>query len=290
MAKIDDKQIVYINSSNRLSGTHSNFVYQINLNPDSKFDRITLLQAGIPKSYYSTLTNYNYFTLTELGISVTIIVPIGSYTRTALAAVIGTLLTNASKVAPLSHNWTYTVTFPNVNSVGDTGLYTITVTNNMGNQPILTFDNVTLINQSIGFASGSTNNFVGSVLVSTQVVNLQPFNSIQIHSNLVANPFATGFNTDILQSVFANVGSAPFSHIQWICPEFESFSHNLSSSKTSIANFYITDETGLPIDTNGNSMQLVVMFWRKNSSLRLLTEFIQYATDWMQLFKSKFLQ
>lgn len=279
MSKIDNKQIVYINSRDRVAGTDSDFTFAINLQPNNDFDRITLLQAGIPKSYYGNQAGYNYFTLTELGVSTVCTLTPGNYNRNSLSLALTSLLKAAS--VTLGHNWTYVVSYPDANSQVDTGFYTFTVSGNTG-QPTISFDSTTLMNELMGFNKGSSNGFTANVLTSALVVNLQPFNSIQIHSDIVANKFMQGNNTDILQSVFANVGTAPFSNIAWTCPEPESFSHELASSNTGLARFYLTDEDGIPVNTNGVNLQLVVMFWKKNPSLRLLTGFIKYLTGFVE--------
>ena len=251
MSLIDERQIVYINSRDRLTGADGDFTYAINLRPGNEFDHVVCLQAGIPKSYYPVQDGYNYLTLTELGHSITLFLTPGSYTRNSLAVAIGALLTAGSST--LGHGWSYTVAYPNANKNVDTGLYTITVTGNTG-QPALTFDSVTFLDEMLGFAASSTNVFSGGALTSTQVVDLQPFSSIQIHSDIVYNEFATAQNTDTLQTVFANVGSAPFSFIQWVCPDIEGFSHNFASRGTSTARFYLTDEDGIPLDLNQDSV------------------------------------
>ena len=79
-------------------------------------------------------------------------------------------------------------------------------------------------------------------------------------------------------NIFANVGSAPYSNIQWICQDIEAWSQNLASSNTGTARFFITDEIGTSINLNNISLQLVLMFWKKNESPRLLTGFIKLAT------------
>lgn len=276
MSKIDSKQIVYINSHDAISGTQSDFTYPINLQPNNDFDRVTLLQAGIPKSFWNNQTGYNYFTLTESGVSVVCTLTAGSYTRNSLATALTTLLKNSSP-----HGWTYVVSYPDARTQVDNGYFTITVSGNTG-QPTISFDTVTLMNELMGFTKGSTNVFSGNILISSWVSNLQPFSCIQVHSDIVANKFMQGNNTDILQSIFANTGSAPYSNIQWLCPEPESFSHELASSNTSVARFYLTDEDGIPLDTHNVNLQLVVMFWKKNTSLRLLGGFIKYITGFIE--------
>ena len=44
-------KIFYVNSELRSTGTSDNFSFAINL-PQQKFDRVCVLQASIPQSYY----------------------------------------------------------------------------------------------------------------------------------------------------------------------------------------------------------------------------------------------
>lgn len=275
MSKIDYKQIVYVNSHDRLTGTNSNFTYKISLRPDAEFDRVTLLQASIPKSYYNVNTGYNYFTLTENGLTATVSIPIGTYTRNSLSLILTSSLNSSSP-----RGWTYSVTYPNAYLTTDTGKYTYTVSGNAGLQPSFTFDTITLIYELMGFNTNSVNIFSANILTSSNVVNLQPFNCIQIHSNIVANDFS-GSQTaaDILATVIANTGSASYSNISYQCWEPESFSHNLSSNGTGVASFNLTDEDNIPIDLNGCNMQMVLCFWKKNKSLTLLTDFMKFITQ-----------
>lgn len=275
MSKIDDKQTIYINSRNRQSGTDGDFYYNIGLKPGNEFNRVTLLGAGIPKSYYSVITGRNYFDLTEASGTARITVPIGNYTRQSLASAIQVLLRSESP-----GGYTYTITYPNTATSSDTGKYTFTVSDNSGDQPSFVFDATTFIDELMGFGSigiASTHTFSSNTLTSLNVINLQPFSCIQIHCDLVDNGPQVG-SADILQHVFANIGSASFSNISYTCQEPESFSHKISNNTTNLSRFYLTDEDNIPIDLNGVNMQLIVMFWKKNETLQHMTDFTTLLT------------
>ena len=51
MSIITNKSIFYIDSHSRVSGTHSNFSYNIDLK-GNEYDYCVVLQASIPKSYW----------------------------------------------------------------------------------------------------------------------------------------------------------------------------------------------------------------------------------------------
>ena len=57
-----ESRVFYIDSSNRTSGTDSNFQINVNL-PKNNFNRVALLQLSCPKSFYNFSTDKNTFTL-----------------------------------------------------------------------------------------------------------------------------------------------------------------------------------------------------------------------------------
>ena len=96
MSLISEKQIFFINSNQRLTGTSNDFTVNLDINKNLEFDKVALLQCLIPQSYYLIQQGQNTFTLTEGVSQVMISIPIGNYTRRTFAIVLGTTLTNAS--------------------------------------------------------------------------------------------------------------------------------------------------------------------------------------------------
>jgi len=187
---ISSSSLYYINSKNRIAGTDSDFTYQIQFPPETKYDRVCVLQANIPKSYYLIQSNES-FQLTEDLNTVTITVPVGNYTRKSFASTVQGLLNTNSP-----HGYNYAITYPTSSSVGDTGKYTFTVTGNGIIQPIITFTGTNDINEHLGFENGA-NNFVANTLVSTNVINLQPETTLFIHSDI-----STNGRDNVLQEIF----------------------------------------------------------------------------------------
>src|SRR4030088_1636207 len=110
-------RLYYLNSRNRIAGTDdSNLAHSIEIPSTIEFDSVVLLDVVIPKSYYLVQAGYNTFTLRELGVNITVTVPVGNYSVTSFQTVIAALLTAAS-----THVWTYTVTYPNARITADTG-------------------------------------------------------------------------------------------------------------------------------------------------------------------------
>src|SRR5665647_1597299 len=133
---IKQKHYVYVDSRQRLSGTDSNFTYALNLPADEEYDRVVVLNALIPKSYYLVQTGKNTFQLIEGTSTVTITVPVGDYVLQAWQSTLQTLLNTYSP-----HSWTYTITFPNSAAGANTGKLTFNVTGNGSVQPALKIAN-----------------------------------------------------------------------------------------------------------------------------------------------------
>lgn len=90
MEEITEKRIYYINSGNQLSSLISYFTVPIEI--PNGYDRITVLGAQIPISFYLVQQGYNTFTLTENGTSVVISITIGSYNANSFSLALLSLL------------------------------------------------------------------------------------------------------------------------------------------------------------------------------------------------------
>ena len=63
MNHIGQKSMFYIDSQNRTAGTSGNFSINLAMPPNNKYDRIVVMQAAIPKSFYLVSSPYNTFQL-----------------------------------------------------------------------------------------------------------------------------------------------------------------------------------------------------------------------------------
>lgn len=266
MALIQEKQIFYINSENRVSGTYSDFKHTLDIAPNTNFDTAVILNMSIPKSYYLVQNNYNTFTLDEINLTATITVPAGNYTRTSFKTTLQNLLTSNSP-----NGWSYTVSFPPSTSV-DTGKYTYSVSGNGGVQPkfILDTNSATLFGP-MGFDSHSTNVFNADTLISTNVINLQAETALFLHSDLIGNN-----KDDILQEVYG-VDDLNFSNIVYSCTELEAYSKPLASKAGNIARFYITNENNVLMDLNGQNVVFTLMLYKKDNIYNILKNMIKLA-------------
>ena len=65
MSAISSSRIFYINTTNKQNGTNSNFTYEIQIPQTEGYNRVCVLQASIPLSFYMIQDGVNVFTLRE---------------------------------------------------------------------------------------------------------------------------------------------------------------------------------------------------------------------------------
>ena len=162
-----------LNSRSRIDGTSSDFSINVDYDHTVKYNKITLLSAVVPKSYY--LFKSVSFVLSEDGVQTTINIPDGNYTRKSIIATLTTLLQENST---LSQYLTYNITYDNQTSATepDTGKFHYTIDGNTEEYPVsFIFDSDEQPASAMGFNSYSTNTFINgySTLDSTNVISLQ---------------------------------------------------------------------------------------------------------------------
>jgi hypothetical protein len=260
MSLISDKQIFYIDSNDRTSGTNGNFTYELNIL--GKFDYAVILQASIPKSYYLIQNGRNTFTIDENGSQATVTIPIGNYGRSSFRAQLQTSLNSASP-----NSYSYTVSIPNSSITADTGKYTFNVSNNGGVQPQFIIGHY--MYEQLGLNANTTYSFVADELVSVNVVKFQLEDTVYINSDLIANK-----EDNVLQEVFA-LDSQDYGNILWVCPDLEAFSKPITNPNNSIYTFWVTDEDGVSLDLNGQNVVFTLMLYKKESVYSLLRNVIK---------------
>ena len=262
---MQSSNIYYINSIARTSGTPGNFTFEVQIPNAENYDRVTLLQANIPVSYYLVPQSYNTFQLVENnGVSTTtttITVFPGNYTANSFISVVAPLINTASP-----NGWIYSITIPNLFSFTNTGKFTFTVTNNLGHQPSFVLNNMW---EMFGFEQNSTNTFVSNILTSKNVIKMIPEDSIMIHSDICDN----GENS-ILQEVFGN-NSVAFSNILYQCPDVLSYSRRLRTNQSSSYTFSLTDEHNRPVDLNGVNIIFTIVLFKKDNFTTVFKNYLK---------------
>ena len=260
-----DKQIFYVNSKNRITGTDSSFTYAFNVDPVPGFDKVVMLSCSIPKSYYLVQTGSNTFTLQEGTSTATITIPQGNYSRASLAITLKAALNSSS---PNSYN--YNVTIPNTLTTVDLGYYTFTVSGNTY-QPSFIF--TSNLYEQLGFNINSTNTFTSNTLTSTNVCNLSNETTLFIHSDICQNKEGN----DIFQEIYSS-GDASFAFINWHNPNPKEYAKPLTNSNSKMFNFTLTDENAIQINLNGVNINFTIMFFKSNDIDSLIKGAIKYFT------------
>lgn len=262
MSYLGETTVIYVDSDSRENGTHSNFTYRINLPRDNKYNRVALLQASIPKSFYIIQSGRNSFELEEGKLIATITVPPGNYSANAFRLELETLLNTNSP-----NQWTYTVTLDQTK-----GKYTYAVTGNTS-QPSISFWHIdTSLYKQMGFDYNSINPFVGNSLTSTNVLNFSVIPAIYIKSD-VHVPTTNVLGDAILQEIFvANTSDYQNIGFQNTSPEL---SAKKFASNKEVFSFVITDADDQIIDLNGNSINFSLCFFEHNNEPEIMKKYIQ---------------
>lgn len=245
MSIMKDSTIFIIDGSKAISGTGASFEFAINMPRGKNYNRVCLLQAIIPKSYFLCTTGENTFILSENGTNTTVTVTQGSYNAISWITLIGTLLTNSS-----TQGWTYTITLPNPEIQVDTAMFTYSCTGGAGTQPIIIFPATSLLYEQFGFSAGSSNSFVGGTLISTNVLKFQVEDCIFVHSSISHNEDQSSQN-DVLQEIYASSTPNWTNIIYQNSGAVEAYSKRLLSANNNIYSFSLTDELENPMNLHG---------------------------------------
>jgi hypothetical protein len=259
-----NKKFLFINSANRLSGTSNAFSIAVQIPTVEQYDCCVVTQASIPVSYYLVVAGLNTFQLNELTTTVTITIPPGNYNLNSFSIVVANLLNTSSP-----HSWTYSISYPSAFTQNNTGLLTFTVTGNSG-QPSFIFNSRNYLNQQFGFNSGSTVTFSSNTLVSTNVCNFINESLLYIHSDIVSNG-----SDDVLQEIYSSA-TQTLSTVTYQCNQIEGNSKLFKVPSNQVINIYLTDENNIPINLNGQDMQLTLLLYKKSDFQDMVKEFIKY--------------
>lgn len=249
MSRIGDSFTYHIDSDLRLSGTNTDFDYEI---PEpTEYDYVALVQANIPKSYYLIQSGYNYMTLTEEGKTVTITVSPGSYNVKNFRTTMLSLLSSQSPNAR-----TYTMQISTI-----TGKYTFGTT---AASASFTFPNHTGINKQMGFDKDTTNSFVAGIVTSVNIVQFQLSSAIYIKSDIMISKQVQSVSDGVLQEIFDGTATSDYDYIK-----FQNYNTELTAKRikalSRVYHFTITDTDNriLPLD-NGKSVVMSLVFYRSN--------------------------
>jgi hypothetical protein len=259
------QRVYTINTLNKLSGTNQDFTYQFQIPQSDNYDRVVVLAASIPNTFYVVLEGYNSFTLRENGVDTLITITPGNYTAKLFSTLIPSLMNAASP-----NHWVYSMSLPNQTTTVSTGKYTFTVTGNSSQPAIICTANV---NEQLGFQVNSTNTFVANTLTSTNTVNFSGEAAVYIHSDIADNG-----DSDVLQEIFVGNASA-LSYITYQCTSPELYSKALMNNKSNVFHFSITDERNRLLDLHGVDMLLTLCLFKRDNTNELIRRYIKYKVQ-----------
>ena len=249
---INNHFLYYINSNNRVnaSDTSSNFSMKIDIPPTtdgSLYDRVVILGAVIPNSFYLIQVGYNTFPITENGVLRTITLTPSNYSRPQLQTELQKQLRAGQPVG-----YTYSVSFP-TSSAPQTGLWTIT----NGSTLATSLQVGNYLYEVLGFNKGSTQTFTSGSLTSTNIIKLQSDDTIYIMSDV-----HNGYR-GILQEIYCN--NASFSFKTFTHLNVELYSKEFNKKDTNSFRFWVTDENFTPLNLNGLNMNMTLCFFQNNN-------------------------
>lgn len=238
------KAVVVVNSANRTAGTPGNFVVDLSdqIPLPNNFNRMVLINAAIPKSYYTITQFNNVMYLKENEITTQVTIPIGNYDQYTLSNQLNQSLTNASAI-----NATYVTTF-----TISTGKYTFTT--NKTDPTSFEFSGCPL-SYNIGF-SEQLYNFSAQSLTAPQIVNLQFTSTLLLYCSIIQS------KTNLLVQIIPNQANYGVINYQESAPSHVS-KPILESSSTSMV-FYLQDEYYNEVDMNGVDMQFTIVLYKAN--------------------------
>ena len=74
-------------------------------------------------------------------------------------------------------------------------------------------------------------------------------------------------------------GDPSYASINFMTPSVEGYSKEIATKGSSLYNFYLTDEDNVPIDLNGQNMQIILMLYKEQNVYGMIRDFIKYEVS-----------
>lgn len=285
---ISNLQKFYINSKNCVSGTDSNFVYNININKD--VNSVALSYWSVPTSFYnvSTTSGNTIHLIEDVGGAnnvIDIVLPSGNYTQTQL-------LTRATALfnAGTQNAIVYAFTVNNNVNYSD-GKIKLTCTDGMNPNiiPCLIYFDDNILCELFGFnpSPDLINNLYNftNELISPNVANMASKNALFLQSD-IANNFNNNFviknnknySTNNILGTIYTAFAQPFTYVAQVYDMFNTMTGiNIKSSY----NFFITDEDNDIVDLHGcdTSFTLLCFNYHYDYYPMLKNLYLKYKDD-----------
>ena len=208
--KVIDKQLLFISSDERDSGTSSDFHISLPSHllacQQHQRMRLVLNDVVMPYTFYNVQDTNRHFELVENGVSTQVALDVGSYHAIQLRDHLKSRLDYYS-----SQSYTYTVVFSEVDS-----RFTISIASPVGVNQI----NFGLhsAHKLLGFERSSTNTFPSDIMSSTKAVSMMYTDALYLHCDLLntnVDRRTGGKEVFHLSTAFAKlpINTTPFSNI-----------------------------------------------------------------------------
>jgi len=243
--------IEYLDSDYRDNGTSTNFVYTIQ--PPEKFDRVVVLSASIPKTYFLVQEGQNTLTITENGIQRLITLPEGNYGNNTFMPSLISLLNTGSVLYSFIINPATTY---------------ITITATGGAFTSLDFPPTSALYRQLGFDYDTNNAVIDNTITSKNIPLFQLTNCVYIKSNLC---YAQGsqLSANILESI--NASNQPnLYYIEYQCTTDLQLTAKKYDYAQIAVNFQITNSDGFILNTGGLPVTMKLLFFNADDSLQVL--------------------
>lgn len=252
-----------ISSRNRLSGTASDFTYDLKLPPTAT--KVCVMSALIPKSYYLVREGYNMFYLLEQGdgfpvATRTVTIPPGNYNRPSFQAQLEQALNDAT-----FYGITYTVSWPDDSEVASTGKFKFTFDKPHTATFMFPEARVSNIFELMGFEPNESYAFAGASvpLYSPNVIKLQKEDCLLLQSDICSSTNTNANNAaSILQEIYASGGFTTYSNIVYQnMGNVEGYARKIINQNHGVFRFWLTNEDNEYIDLNGLNYIFTLRVW-----------------------------
>ena len=261
-------RIYYVNSENRVSGTSSNFKYQLDIPDEARFDSVCVRSMIIPNSYYLVREGQNKFAVELDGVRTDLVVKKGNYSVRNFPPVILELLDSVEP--PVEEdgelNSVWSMEYDSV-----TGKFAYSYTG-VASSVQLKFEKPTNLGNQFGFDEISVNSFVDGKLESANVVDFVSTSTLFLHSDMVQD------QSSILQELYSD-NTVPFSNHVYNCKYPMMYSKTLQNGKSGVFNFSLCDEHNLEVDLNGHEFLFTLLLYRKENLSETMKKVLQIMVN-----------
>lgn len=262
---IGASKMIYINSEYRSAGTNENFRYDLILTEqERKYTHCVVTSCSIPMSYYLIQEEYNMFQLEEDGKTVDLVVDPGNYSTISFMIVIMKLLNDNSP-----NGYTYNMYMNNKQEKNDGKIY-YEVSGNGLIQPSIKPNSMF---EQFGFIKDSTNIFNSNKMISTNVVNFIPEQTLYIMSDIIANDSVNG---GVLQQIFTS-NTTPYSCSVYQCTALEGSAKKIVSNIHNSVSIILKNESDQVMNLNGRNMLISILLFEKLDIYDLFKKFLHYS-------------